>query len=53
MLFHEYLNWIKVEANGEPSDSEESFRGIFGLGERATKNFFYNSGVYSLWAKDT
>ena len=25
---------------------------MFGLGERATKDFFYKSGVYSMWAKD-
>jgi len=28
------------------------FRGILGLGEKASHNFFYQSGTYSLWTKD-
>ena len=51
-LFNEYLNWVNLEANGVPSSSDETFRGIFGLGERASTDFFMKSGVYSMWAKD-
>lgn len=32
--------------------SDTSFTGIFGLGERANKDFFFKDGVYSMWAKD-
>ena len=39
-------------ANAQPSASEDSFRGIFGLGERASTDYFFKSGVYSLWNKD-
>lgn len=35
-----------------PSTSEDTFRGVFGLSERASKDFFYKSGVYSLFARD-
>lgn len=52
LLFDQYLNWMNVIAYAQPAESEDKFRGIFGLGERATKDFFYKSGVYSLWAKD-
>jgi hypothetical protein len=52
LLFHEYLNWLNVVAYAQPSADEASFRGIFGLGERATTDFFFKSGVYSMWAKD-
>lgn len=51
-LFNEYLNWVNIEANAMPSKSEETFHGIFGLGERASTDFFMKSGVYSMWAKD-
>lgn len=30
----------------------DEFKGIFGLGERANKDFFYESGVYTIWGKD-
>jgi len=49
MIFEDYLNWIKVTAFTEQG---ENFRGVFGLGERATTDFFFKSGVYSMWAKD-
>lgn len=51
-IFDDYLNWVNAEANAMPADSEDDFRGIFGLGERAQKDFFMRSGVYSMWAKD-
>jgi Galactose mutarotase-like len=52
MLFDQYLHWVKMEAAAQKSDSEDSFRGVFGLGERATNDFFFKTGVYSMWAKD-
>jgi hypothetical protein len=51
-LFAEYLNWINLVAHAQPSASDSTFRGIFGLGERASTDFFMKSGVYSMWAKD-
>lgn len=32
--------------------SGDEFKGIFGLGERAYKNFFYEDGVYTIWDMD-
>lgn len=52
LLFDEYLNWVNMKAYAQPSTSEDTFRGVFGLSERASKDFFYKSGVYSLFAKD-
>ncbi len=49
MMFDSYLNWINVTAN-VPSGKE--FKGIYGLGERANKDFFYEDGVYTIWARD-
>jgi hypothetical protein len=49
MVFDDYLNWIKVHTTTE---SGPLFNGIFGLGERASFNFFYKDGVYSMWSKD-
>jgi hypothetical protein len=51
-LFDEYLNWINLVANAQPSDSDANFKGIFGLGERASTDLFLKTGVYSMWAKD-
>lgn len=51
-IYDEYLNWVNLVANAQPSASEDSFRGIFGLGERASTDYFFKSGVYSLWNKD-
>lgn len=34
------------------STSGTNFHGIFGLGERVGPNFFYESGVYSMWSRD-
>jgi len=31
---------------------DKDFTGIFGLGERASHDFFYQDGVYSLWTRD-
>ena len=53
LLFNEYINWVNMQINAQPADTEEDFHGIFGLGERSTKDFFYKTGVYSLWSKDT
>ena len=52
LLFDQYLNWVNVEAVAQPAASEAEFKGVFGLGERATKDFFFKTGVYSMWAKD-
>lgn len=52
LIFDEYMNWINVTANAMPAASEDKFRGIVGLGERASKQMFYKTGVYSLWNKD-
>lgn len=52
-LFDQYLNWFNMEALAVPAANEDAFRGVFGLGERATKDFFFRSGVYSMWTKDT
>lgn len=49
MIYDDYLNWIKVHANAE---ANENFKGIFGLGERASFDFYYKDGVYSMWSKD-
>jgi alpha-glucosidase (family GH31 glycosyl hydrolase) len=49
MLFDSYMNSIEVELN---TMKGENFTGIFGLGERANKNFFYEDGVYTIYAKD-
>ena len=49
MIYEDYLNWIKVKAYTESGDN---FRGVFGLGERANMDFFYKTGVYSMWSKD-
>ena len=49
MVFDSYLNWINVQAQLETGDK---FTGVFGLGERANKDFFYKDGVYSMWARD-
>ena len=34
------------------TEQGDKFRGIFGLGERASFDFFIKDGVYSLWSKD-
>jgi hypothetical protein len=49
MVYDEYLNWVKVQVTTE---ANEKFNGIFGLGERASFDFFYRDGVYSMWSKD-
>lgn len=52
LLYDQYLNWVNLEANAMPSQSEDSFRGIVGLGERASKDMFLKSGVYPVWNTD-
>lgn len=52
LIFDEFLNWVNIEAMVQPSESEEQFRGIFGLGERSQKEFYMKTGVYSMWATD-
>jgi len=34
------------------TEKDDNFRDIFGLGERASTDFFYQDGVYSMWTKD-
>lgn len=49
MLFDSYLNWINVRVYTPQGDQ---FTGIFGLGERVNKDFFFKDGVYSMWTRD-
>lgn len=49
MLFDSYYNHIIAEANTLKGND---FKGVFGLGERANKDFFYKDGVYSMWTRD-
>lgn len=49
MLFDDYLNWINVKVTSQDPD----FKGVFGLGERATEDIFMKDGVYSMWARDS
>lgn len=35
------------------TEQNDRFTGIFGLGERASLNFFLKDGVYSMWNKDS
>lgn len=51
LLYDEYLNWINVEAT--TMITGDDFTGVFGLGERANKDFFYKDGVYSMWSRDS
>ena len=50
MIYDEYLNWINTRAHTESNDK---FRGVFGLGERANKDFFYKDGIYTMWNYDS
>lgn len=49
MVYDDYLNWLRVHV---VTPSRNDFTGIFGLGERASEDFFYKDGVYSMWSKD-
>jgi Galactose mutarotase-like len=49
MMFDSYYNYINVEAN---TPTGNDFRGVFGLGERASKDFFLQNGVYTMWSRD-
>jgi alpha-glucosidase (family GH31 glycosyl hydrolase) len=49
MMFDSYINWINVQLK---TPSNDQFQGIFGLGERANKDFFYKDGVYTIWGSD-
>eukprot|EP00347_Sterkiella_histriomuscorum_P014109 403362137 len=49
MIYDEYLNWIQATVN---TMQGEDFKGIFGLGERANKDFFFKDGVYSMHSRD-
>ncbi len=49
MLFDSYYNQINV---GLKVPAGDQFKGIWGLGERAYANFFYEDGVYTMWARD-
>ena len=50
MLFDSYLNNINYELR--TAFVGDDYTGIFGLGERASKDFFFQDGVYTMWAKD-
>ena len=45
LLYDEYYNYIKTRAY--------TTKGVFGLGERANKDFFFKDGVYSMWTRDS
>lgn len=49
MLFDSYLNWIDVTVN---TLNDADFSGVFGLGERASHDFFLQDGIYGMWARD-
>lgn len=46
--FDDYINWANTHVVTEANDS---FRGIFGLGQRANADFFYGDGVYSIYSR--
>eukprot|EP00347_Sterkiella_histriomuscorum_P006514 403352477 len=52
MLLDSYLNWINVEVTVPSTEKKRDFKGIYGLGERANKQFFYQDGIYTIWGKD-
>ena len=49
MMFDSYYNHIRV---GLKVPGGIDFKGLWGLGERAYANFFYEDGVYTMWARD-
>ena len=49
ILYDQYFNYIQVTAN---TPSLDDFTGVFGLGQRANKNFFFQDGVYSMHTRD-
>eukprot|EP00347_Sterkiella_histriomuscorum_P022543 403338093 len=49
LIFDQYMHVIQTTVNIQPG---ENSKGIFGLGERASYDFFYQDGVYSMWSKD-
>jgi hypothetical protein len=49
LFLHSYLNYVVEKANTTKGDA---FTGIFGLGERAQKTFFYEDGIYNMWNHD-
>ncbi len=49
LVYDQYLNWIAARINTQSGDQ---FQGVFGLGERANKDFFYKDGVYSMMSRD-
>lgn len=49
MILDSYLNYIGMTLNTTRGDN---FTGIFGLGERAQRNIFYEDGVYNIWTRD-
>ena len=49
MFIQEYINYLDVTVN-----TDSKFRtGILGLTERVSDDLFLDTGVYSLWARDT
>ena len=49
LIYDEYLNIVRTNLKTLKNDN---FTGIFGLGERASKDFFFKDGVYTMWSKD-
>lgn len=49
MMFDSFINWININLKVPGGDK---FKGIWGLGERANTNFFYEDGVYTIWGRD-
>lgn len=49
MFLQDYINYMDVTVN-----TDSAFRtGILGLTERVSTDLFLESGVYSLWSRDT
>lgn len=49
MLLDQNLNIVDVYHN---TTKGANFTGIFGLGQKVQKDFFYKDGIYSLWNRD-
>lgn len=49
LMYDQYMSIVKTTLQTMKGDN---FQGIFGLGERQGKDFFFKDGVYTLWSKD-
>jgi len=49
LLFDSFLNVVRTKIYTSKGDN---FKGIFGLGERVNKDFFFKDGVYSMYSRD-